>query len=342
MLPVAIAARTTVAVSPISGSRSHATAGRRRQRGAFDPVHPTRSGAWWDYLAGVSAKLAERGVRVPPLAIAVSGEVPAGAGLSSSAALCVATAGAMSTAAGAVLPARDLADVAHRAEREYVGVECGIMDQYASALCTPAHALHLHCRSGESEQVPFAGSVLIFDTAEPRSLRVSRYNERRRECDRALEALRRIDRHLEWLADATPAMIASAHMDPILAQRARHVSSETLRVREAVRSLQRSGTIPGKLLIESHRSLRDDYECSTPALDWFVEQASRCEGVEGARLTGAGWGGCAIAIGEHGALGSVAADLAARFRRDFQRNPRWWVTQAQEGVREEVEDRAGA
>ena len=338
VLPIAIDARTFVAVGPVAGSRSHATAGRKRQRGAFDPSDPERASAWWDYLAGVSRELTLRGVFVPPLAIAVAGNVPAGAGLSSSAALCVAAAGAIGSAAGASLTAADLADIAHRAESRFVGVPCGIMDQHASAMCQAGHALHLRCADGRADHAPFEGTVLILDTAEPRALRRTQYQERRRECDRALAALRARDPSLTALAEASLEQIRDAALEPPLDARARHVSSETNRVRLAVQATRESGALPGHLLLESHQSLRDDYECSTAALDWFVEEAMTMPGIAGARLTGAGWGGCAIAIGTPDALEEAAPVLATRFARRFNRSPRWWLTKAEQGARREDAD----
>jgi galactokinase len=336
VLPIAIGARTWVAVGPIAGTHSHASAGRRRQRGAFDPVRPVRASSWWDYLAGVSLELAMRGNAVPPLAIAVAGDVPAGAGLSSSAALCVAAAGAIGAAAGAALTPRDLADIAHGAESRFVGVPCGIMDQHASALCRAGQALHLRCADASFEYAPFRGSVLIFDTAEPRALRRTQYQERRHECDRALAALRALDPELASLADASLDLIRDAALEPPLDARARHVVTETLRVRQAVQATRTGGELPGELLNESHRSLRDDYECSTTALDWFVEEAVTMAGVSGARLTGAGWGGCAIATGERAALEEAAPTIAARFESRFSRSPRWWLTEAEQGARREA------
>jgi galactokinase len=283
----------------------------------------------------VSGELTLRGVSVPPLAIAVAGNVPAGAGLSSSAALSVAAAGAIGSAAGASLTPVDLADIAHRAESLFVGVPCGIMDQHAAALCLAGHALHLRCTDGRAQHARFEGTVLIFDTAEPRALRRTQYQERRRECDRALAALRAHDPSLTSLAEASLEQIRDAALEPPLDARARHVSSETNRVRLAVQATRDGGDLPGELLLESHRSLRDDYACSTEALDWFVEEAMTMRGIAGARLTGAGWGGCAIATGLRDALEEAAPLLATRFAKRFRRSPRWWLTNAEQGARRE-------
>jgi galactokinase len=140
---------------------------------------------------------------------------------------------------------------------------------------------------------------------------------------------------LEWLADASPELLADSALEAPLAARARHVISETARVRQAVESLSGTGILPATVLIASHESLRTDYECSTAALDWFVEKAVAFEGVSGARLTGAGWGGCAIALGDPEALEAVALELATGFAERFGRTPRWWLTAAEEGARPE-------
>jgi galactokinase len=175
-------------------------------------------------------------------------------------------------------------------------------------------------------------AVLIFDTAVPRSLRGSAFNVRRAECEQALALLRRDDPALPNLAAATPEQVSAARLPPPLDRRARHVSDETRRVREVASALERGEPMPGALLLASHESLRDDYECSTPELDWFVERAMQVRGVRGARLTGAGWGGCAIAVGDEVALAGAAPEIAAEYERTMRRVPRWWLTRAAPGA----------
>jgi galactokinase len=176
-------------------------------------------------------------------------------------------------------------------------------------------------------------AVLIFDTAVPRSLRTAAFNERRRECDAALAILRGHFPALETLAAATPEQVASAALPSPLDRRARHVTEETRRVGSAVAALRATGTLPGSLLYESHGSLRLLYECSSPELDWFVDRASASAGVTGARLTGAGWGGCGIALGDATVLAKVAPAVAAEYEARFGRRPRTWITHAAAGVR---------
>jgi len=334
VLPIAIAHRTWVAARRVEyESESTAVSESHDAVGRWIPSAPDRAGEWWDYVSGVTARLIARGVHAFPVQIAVVSDVPAGAGLSSSAALEVATSIAFSALAHSTLTAGDVAAIAHEAETQFVGVGCGIMDQYASALTREGFALHLNCDTGAHDDVPMHESVLIFDTATKRSLRQSAYNTRRAECDEALHLLQQRSPGLRTLAEATPDDIRSAALPTILENRALHVSRETRRVRVLVEALRSSGRLRGDLLYESHRSLQLLYDCSSPELDWFVERAVSARGIIGARLTGAGWGGCAIALGEHAALETFADSILGDYSDRFGLVPRWWVTRASPGAR---------
>ena len=332
VLPIAIARRTAVALRPNGTAEWRTVSDTERTRGRF-VVPPERAGAWWDYVAGVALMLGEAGIRVPACDVAVVSDVPAGAGLSSSAALEVAVAVAIAALAGADRPLDELARLGQRAEVEFVGVNSGIMDQFAAALGQPGHALHLWCDTARYEQIPMPEAVLIFDTAVPRSLRSSKYNERRAECDAALDLLRGLEPGLPHLAAASPELVRRAALPDVLDRRARHVVEETHRVRALVAALAAGAEMPGELLLASHASLRDLYECSSPELDWFVEHARQADGVRGARLTGAGWGGCAIAVGSEEALRTAAPRLEASYERRFGLTPRAWITHAAVGAR---------
>jgi galactokinase len=340
VLPIAIERRTLVALRPNAGPEWRAVSATETTRGRFDVQPQERAGAWWDYLAGVVSELGRTGVEAPSCDVAVWSDVPAGAGLSSSAALEVAAALAISALVGADRTLEPLALLAQRAEVGFVGVNSGIMDQFASALGRPEHAVHVWCDTARWEVLPMSESVLIFDTAVPRSLRSSAFNTRRAECDAALGALRALQPDLPHLAAATPALLERAALPDPLDRRARHVVEETARVRETVRILGTGGALPGELLNASHASLRDLYECSSPELDWFVEHALREDGVRGARLTGAGWGGCAIAIGAHDALVAAAARLTPTYQQAFGLEPRAWISRAASGARVDLEPSA--
>jgi galactokinase len=273
---------------------------------ALAEVGPGRVEGWAAYPAGVAWALGQAGVELGGADVVVDGDVPAGSGLSSSAALECATATALADLGGAGLDRVALAGLARRAENEVVGVPSGVMDQMVSMLGRAGHALFLDTRSLATEQVPLpleaAGLCLVvLDTRAGHRLVDGAYADRRAACEAAAAVL-----GVPALRDATPEQVeaaAEALGDPGL-RRARHVVTENARVLEAVAWL-RSGDLDrlGPLLAASHASLRDDYEVSSPELDTAVEAAVDA-GAVGARMTGAGFGGSAIAL--------VRADLAGR------------------------------
>lgn len=342
VLPMAIERRTWAAVrrrqsSPGStATLSVAASANERERGEFDATRPARVGQWWDYVTGVAGALAADGLQLPQFEIAVVSDVPQGAGLSSSAALEVATSSALAALIGSSIDVKARAAAAWRAETQFVGVPCGIMDQFASAMGAPEHALHIWCDTARTEQVPFTEAVLIFDTAVPRSLRGSAFEQRRAECEEAFRLLRGLYPSLPNLAAATPEQVIAARLPAPLDRRALHVAEENRRVERAVEALRVTGVIPGEILFQSHESLRLLYDASTPELDWFVEHAAIIDGVRGARLTGAGWGGCAIAIGDPEGLKRAAEQLPPAYEAAFGLVPRTWLTHAAAGTRVDV------
>ena len=271
-------------------------------------IGPGTVGGWAAYPAGVAWALGQAGVELGGADLVVDGDVPAGSGLSSSAALECATATALADLGGADLDRADLAGLARRAENEVVGVPSGVMDQMVSMLGRAGHALFLDTRSLGAEQVPLpleaAGLCLVvIDTRAGHRLVDGAYADRRAACQAAAAVL-----GVPALRDATPALLeryATALGDPGL-RRARHVVTENARVLAAV-ELLRAGDLDrlAPLLAASHASLRDDYEVSSPELDTAVE-AAVAAGAVGARMTGAGFGGSAIALVETALAGRVA------------------------------------
>ena len=335
VLPMAIARRTWVALARREkGTASRAASTTEEDTGMFESPVPSRSGRWWDYIGGLGS-IDDRSL--PPADILVASDVPAGAGLSSSAALEVAAGFAYAALSGGHPVARDIAIDGWRVENEFVGVASGIMDQFASALAKEGHALHIWCDTQDTEHVPFTQSVLIFDTGVTRSLRNSDFNTRRTECAEALELLRKRDPSLRNLASASTEALLEARLPGHLENRAMHVVTEMQRVQATVAQLRAKGTIDEDVMYESHGSLRDRYQCSVRELDWFVDRAERAEGVNGARLTGAGWGGCAIALGSREALAAAGEEIAREYERKFSLHPRVWLSEAAPGARVELQ-----
>jgi galactokinase len=287
VLPCAIDRRIAVAVGTGEGGLYSADFDETRELGEKDD-------SWADYPRGVAWAMGEAGHETDSFRASFAGDVPLGSGLSSSAAIEAATALALDALLGLGIGRKDLAILCQRAENDYVGVASGIMDQYASLLCEAGAALLVDCRSLEARSVPLdlptAGLALVVcDTRVERGLADTGYNDRRSTCESAANTL-----GIEELRDATEGDLKRLSGEEL--KRARHVVSENARVLDAVEALNNNDfTHFGRLMYASHASLRDDYEVSTPELDTFVETAKQ-HGASGARLTGAGFGGCAIAL----------------------------------------------
>lgn len=298
---------------------------------------------WANYLRGVALILQQAGHRLTGLDLVVQGEVPIGAGLSSSAALEVATLGAFATAAGLTLADRDKALLAQRAENEFVGVACGVMDQMAAVFGRADSALRIDCRSLETEAVPLnleahGLCIVVANTGVRRALTASAYNQRREECNRAVELLFVLlrGRRPRSLRDITlrDLTINGRFMPQDLLRRARHVVSEDARVLSTVEALRRGDLAEvGRLFHASHESLAHDYDVSSPELDLMVELARSLEGVVAARMTGAGFGGCTVNLVRAGALDDFGRDVIETYRARTGLPAEMYVCQAVDGLR---------
>jgi galactokinase len=287
---------------------------------SLDDLEPGRVTGWAAYPAGVAWALARAGYQVPGACLAIDSDVPAGAGLSSSAALECATALALTELAVPELAVdrRELAAIARRAENEFAGVPSGIMDQSASLLSRSGHALLLDCRSLETSQVPFdpAGSgacLLLINTRARHELSAGQYGQRRAECERAARLLGVPS--LRYLTDVAD---VDRLADPVLRRRARHVVTDDQRVLDVVALLRSAAgdVYPeiGRLLTQAHVSLRDDFEVSWPEADAAVD-AAVAAGALGARMIGGGFGGSVLALARRDAAEAVRAAVAAAFAR---------------------------
>ena len=281
---------------------------------AFDPSH-----GWANYPKGVLAPLARE---LPGLDLLFGGDLPIGAGLSSSASILVATATAANRFLAMPRSSAEIVRICHRAEVSFVGIRCGIMDPYASVFGMLDHVIHLDCRSIEHNYVPFDSSraaIMVCDTTRRRELSDGRFNDRVRECAEALSVIRSAGVEARALRDVSKATLArlDGKLEPRLARRALHVAGEIERTEVGAAALRRGDFDAfGRCLRESHLSCRDLYEVSSPELDALVDAAHRVEGTYGARLTGAGFGGCCVAL--------VRTDAVERFRerapRDYQQS----------------------
>jgi galactokinase len=334
VLPVAVQRRTAVAVSPADDWLVASTVDNKvRAIGADEP----RRKAWTDYLVGVVRELRTMGAAPAGAHVTVASNVPIGAGLSSSAALTVAAAKALSLVRGRRLTPGQLADVAYRAEHDYVGVRCGRMDQTIAAFAEPGTALLFETGTGAMMRATFPGRLWVVETGVSHKLTGGELNQRRAECEQALKLCQELRPGIAYLAELTPADLPEIgrRLPQELVARVRHVVTETVRTREAAAVLA-AGDLPklGRLLVQGHESLRKDYQSTVPEADFLVERAVE-RGAYGARLTGAGWGGAVLVLAPSEREGKLVRELASDFQGRFGRTPAVWSTRASSGVRRE-------
>lgn len=287
---------------------------------------------WIQYVRGVAWALQEAGYALRGWEGVMAGDVPIGAGLSSSAALELATARAFAAVSDLSWEPKIMARLGQRAENEWVGMQCGIMDQMISAAGEAGHALLIDCRSLETESVPLppGTAVLVLDTATRRGLTGSAYNERRAQCEAAADFF-----GVPALRDVSVAEFEEQvdHLDDIIRRRARHVVTENERTLRAAEAMRRGDAVAlGRLMNASHASLRDDFEVSSHELNTMVEIARRQAGCYGARMTGGGFGGCAVALMAENAVKAAMPAIAAAYQAETGLEPALYPTQAAAGA----------
>jgi galactokinase len=303
-----------------------------QERDSFELADTSCSSSGWiRYVQAMALVLAEEHELVGFEGV-IGGDVPIGAGLSSSAAIELAAARAFASLSHIAWDARAMALRAQRAENVWVGVNCGIMDQLISAAGQEGHALLLDCRSLETRQVPVPPgvAVVVLDTATRRGLVDSAYNERRQSCHAAAQLL-----GVRALRDVDSASFAAraADLPELLCRRARHVITENERTLAAADALAAGDTrLVGRLMNESHASLRDDFEVSSRELDGIVEIARQQRGCLGARMTGAGFGGCAVALVEQDRTRRFAEAVELEYRAAYELHPNVYVCAAAQGA----------
>ena len=325
VLPLSIDLETHIAFVPTEDGGVVLALDATGEQAGFDlDAIPARRGDWLDYVAGTAGTLAEAGIATRGFRGLLASSIPMSTGLSSSAALELATAWALLDPPDPRAHGIDrmgLAQLAQRAENEHVGVNCGLMDQFAVSLGRRSAAMLLDCRSLEYRPVPLPLGehvLVVCDSGSPRRLGTSDYNARRAQCERAVATIAEHDRDVRSLRDVDAARLAAAAsvLDAETLRRCEHVVHENERVLACVAALE-AGDLEtvGRLLAESHASLRDLYEVSSPELDALVEIATGVEGVVGARMTGAGFGGCTVNLVARDAVGALEAAVEREYER---------------------------
>ena len=349
VMPAAIGFYTRASVAPRHDRKLVIHSENYSEQVEFDLDHlpATRAGHWSDYVIGVVKMLVRSGEKLGGVNLLVDGNVPQGAGLSSSASIEVAVGYALLDLADQAtdrpkldqtkLDRTKLALLCQQAENEFVGARCGIMDQFIASHGERGKALLLDCRSLEYRQLPLPddAALVICNTMVKHSIAKGEYNQRRAECEAGVRGLSKYLPNAQALRDVTPEDLEAygRELPDIVRRRCRHVVSENARVLRAAAALELGDLQAfGKLMLESHRSLRDDFEVSCPELDLMVELAEQAEGVYGTRMTGGGFGGCIIALVQAGCLEAFQLTVQGGYERSTGCKPEIYVCSTADGV----------
>jgi len=296
--------------------------------------------SWINYPVGVLNEFRKLAIEIEGVDLLYSGDIPNGAGLSSSASIEMVTAFAMNEIFGFGKDRMELVKISQNAENNFVGVNCGIMDQFASGMGAADHALFLNCDTLDYERVPLkleGMKIVIANTNKRRGLADSKYNERRAQCESAVEALRtgKNIRHLSDLNLDEFHTLSHLITDETEKKRARHVITENDRTLRAIEALNK-GDIEffGQLMNQSHDSLRDDYDVTGKELDTLVEEARKIDGTIGSRMTGAGFGGCTVSIVKEEEVASFIRDVGSGYKKRTGLTADFYVAEIGDGSKQ--------
>jgi galactokinase len=341
VMPAALDFSTWVRLSPLDQRKLQIFSENFNEEVEVDLDDPNLAARahWSDYPVGVAVVMERAGYRLRGASLRIRGEVPIGSGLSSSAAIEVATACALTANSGLKIDARELALLCQRAENEFAGARVGIMDQFVSLFGQAQHALLLDCRSLEFKLLPLPDNVrlIICNTMVKHELASSAYNERREQCEAGVRVLAQFYPNVRALRDVTIEQLEQhrKELPEVIYRRCLHVVTENARVIEAGAALeQRDLSHFGKLMGESHVSLRDDYEVSSDELDLMVALAQKIEGVYGARMTGGGFGGSTVNLVRDEKAGEFRARVAEGYEREMGLKAEIYVCSAGNGAEE--------
>lgn len=344
VFPAALTMCTTIVARPRTDGiiRMLATDLGEMVTGSVDTIDAYKDLKWGNYQFGVFAELQAHGYNITGADMLFHDTTPHGGGLSSSAAIEVSAAIAMAALGGAKeIDNIEMAKISQLAEHHYIGVNCGIMDQFASAMGKKDHAILLNCKTLDYKLVPIqleGIKIVISNTNKKRSLADSKYNERRSECEAGLEILKRAMPDITCLGDASlEAFQAHQNLleDPVVKKRVQHVVEEDDRVLRSAEVLSSGDLVGfGKLLCASHASLRDLYEVSCVELDTLVEAAMSCDGVLGSRMTGAGFGGCTVSLVKEDAVRGFIEQVGETYLKKIGYAASFYISEIGDGGRE--------
>ncbi len=341
VLPAAIDKAAWLALAPREDSQVHLYAADLSQSFEADANHPDRLEPmrWPNYLLGVMQQFLQRGFKGKGMDLVLLSEVPIGAGLSSSAAIECAMAFALNELYGAQLERMELVKMAQKAEHEYAGVLCGIMDQFASIMGKAHHAIRLDCDSLEYDYVPLqleGYRFLLLNTNVKHSLASSEYNTRRQECERGVELVKKKYPQVSSLRDVTPAMLAEtvAGEDALVYKRCSYIVEEIIRLQEACQDLHAGNLAAlGQKMLATHRGLSEDYAVSCRELDWLVDFVKDRPGLLGARMMGGGFGGCTINLVAKDAIENLISTITPAYEAAMQLPLTAYIVNVDDGTR---------
>lgn len=339
VLPMAIDRKVCIGGSPRDDQEVHLHSLNFNTGASFSLESLTKENSWTDYIKGVIDEYRKDGKQITGFNAVLYGNVPLASGLSSSAAIEVATAFLLAQFNNITITGEAMAELCQRAENRFVGMNCGIMDQFISRLGKDGHALYLDCRSLEYQLVPCDltdYAVVICNSNVKRQLVDSAYNERRAQCEEGVRILQKKLRGITALRDVTSDDLEQYRdlLSPLVYQRCKHVVTENERTTQAVSVLQ-AGDIAafGELLNASHESLRHDYEVSCEGLDTLVEIARSVDGTIGSRMTGAGFGGCTVSLVKEDAIETFKAAILEEYAKRMGITADIYVSKAEDGAR---------
>lgn len=347
VLPVAIDRDILVAAAPTSDRSVYLYSLNFDRTSAFslDDIRRDRENNWSNYIRGVAHMFQQRRRRIKGADLAIQGDIPPASGLSSSAALEVASAMAFQALDRIEISGPELALLCQAAENEFVGVNCGIMDQFVSRLGVKNHALFIDCRTLEYDTVPLPAKgikIIVADTLKKRGLVDSEYNIRRAQCEEAVTMLRTFLPSIRALRDVT-ALDFRRHgreLPPTIRRRTEHVVTENDRVLESIDALRHGNlALFGRLMNQSHESLRDSYEVSCRELDALADAAQRIPGVYGSRMIGAGFGGCTVSLVADKAVKEFLEQVPIDYRARIGATPALYVCTPEDGAEILVDER---